>query len=112
MPNPEYLINLPARSEAEVEDEFSHPETGNPVQISSSWRRTKHIFTVTWIYDHLYPDGRVERFTVENTQEIVPADMYTDEIRSAGMKVTGVYGDFDRSIYGADSPHLICVATI
>jgi SAM-dependent methyltransferase len=112
MPNSETLLNLPARSEAEVEDEFTHPQTGNPVQVSSSWRRTKATFKMTWIYDHLLPDGRVQRFTVENTQQMLPADTYMEEIRRVGMKVTGVYGDFDRSAYRADSPQLLCVATI
>jgi hypothetical protein len=102
---------MPARSDAEFEDEFIHPQTGNPVQVSSSWRRTKHTFTVTWIYDHLLPDGMVERQTVETTHQMTQADTYMQEIRSAGMKVTGIYGDFDHTAYTADSPHLILVAT-
>ena len=112
IPNPNLLMGLPERAEAEVEDEFTHPQTGNPVQVSSLWQRTQQTFTVTWIYDHLMPDGRVERFTVETTHQIIPADTYLDELRSMGMKVAGIYGDFDRSAYHRDSLYLICLATI
>jgi SAM-dependent methyltransferase len=111
LPNPEQLKDLPAWSVAEFEDEFIHPQTGNPVQVSSSWRRTKHSFNVTWIYDHLLPDGRVERQTIETAHLMTHEDTYIEEIQSAGMKITGVYGDFNRSAYTADSPQLILVAT-
>jgi SAM-dependent methyltransferase len=112
MPNPELLKNLHERAESEVEDEFTHPQTGNPVQVSSSWQRTKHTFNVTWIYDQLLPDGKVERLTAETVHQIIPADTYLAEIRSAGIKITSIYGDFDRSAYRGDSPYLICLATI
>jgi SAM-dependent methyltransferase len=111
IPNPELMMHSPSMADAEVEDEFIHPRTGNPLQVSSSWRRTKHTFSLTWIYDHLLPDGRVERLTVETTHQIIPADTYLDEIRSAGMKVTAMCGDFNHSEYNEDSPYLICLVT-
>jgi SAM-dependent methyltransferase len=110
IPNPETLANLPAHSSNELEDEFLHPETGNPVQVSSSWRRTRDTFQVTWTYDHLFPDGRVERFTAETVHQVLPADDYLDEILNAGLEIIQVYGDFNRSQYQVDSPYLICVA--
>jgi SAM-dependent methyltransferase len=110
IPNPEYLSSLPVRSAAQLEDEFLHPQTGNPVQVSSSWRKTKSIFQVTWIYDHLFPDGRVERLTAVTSHHLLPAEGYLDEIRTAGLEVVEVYGDFDRSPYQQVSPYLICVA--
>ena len=111
VPNPQLLMQSPARSAAEFEDEFIHPQTGNPVQVNSSWRRTKRTFIVTWIYDHLLPDGTVERQTVETAHQMTPADTYLEDIRSAGLIVTEVYGDFDRSAYTTDAPHLIILAT-
>ena len=110
VPNPQLLMRSPSRSAPEFEDEFIHPQTGNPVQVNSSWRRTKHTFKVTWIYDHLLPDGRVERVTVETAHKMIPVDRYLEDIRGAGLIVTEIYGDFDRSIYTADSPHLIILA--
>jgi hypothetical protein len=112
IPNPELLMELPAKAEAEVEDEFTHPLTGNPVQVSSSWQRTMHTFNVTWIYDQLLPDGRIERLKIATVHQLIPTDTYLDEIRRVGMKVTGMYGDFDLSAYHENSPYLICLATI
>jgi SAM-dependent methyltransferase len=107
LPNPESLMSLPARSVAELEDEFIHPHTGNPVQVSSSWQRTKHTFNVTWIYDHLLMDGTVDRLTVEAIHQLIPFKTYLGEIQYVGLEVKELYGDFDRSAYTADSPHLI-----
>jgi SAM-dependent methyltransferase len=112
IPNPEVMNDLPKRAEAELEDEFIHPQTGYPVQVSNSWWRTEHIFNVTWTYDQLLPDGRVERLTVETAHQIVSTDTYLDEIKSTGMKVIATYGDFDRSEYSCESPYLICLATL
>lgn len=112
IPNPKILTDSPARSEAELEDEFLHPDTGNPVQVSNSWRRMKGTFQVTWTYDHLLPDGRVDRFTAQTVHQLLQADGYLDEIRSAGLVVNDVYGDFDRSPYLDDSPYLIWVAQL
>ncbi len=111
VPNPQVLIHAPAWSEAELEDEFVHPQTGNPVQVNSSWRRMKHTFTVTWNYDHLLPNGIVERQTVEIAHQIISVDTYLDELRHAGLTLTGTYGDFDRSAFTPDSPALILLAT-
>ncbi len=112
IPNPDVMKNLPTRSAGQVEEEFILPQTGNPVQVSSTWHRTNATFRVTWIYDHLLPDGRVERFPVETSHQMIPANAYLDEIKSVGMKVTGIYGDFDRTAYRQDSPDLIIVAAV
>ncbi len=110
IPNPSTLADLPTRSVPELEDEFLLPETDNPVQVSSAWHRTKHAFHVTWIYDQLFPDGRVERFTAETTHQLLPAIDYLEEIRSMGLEIVDVYGDFNRSPYDEASPYMICLA--
>lgn len=111
MPNPELLRKLTARSEEEIEDEFLLSQSGNPVQVSSSWQRTKHTFKVTWIYDHLLPDGTVERTKTDTVHRMVSLETYIGEIHAAGLRVTEIYGDFDRSDYTQDSPHLIILAS-
>jgi SAM-dependent methyltransferase len=111
IPNPQVLEDLPGRSGAEFEDEFIHPQSGNPVQVSSSWRRSRHTFSVTWIYDHLLPNGKVERLIIETAHQKVPAETYEREIQAAGLKVTQIYGDFNRSVYTAESPQMIIMAT-
>jgi SAM-dependent methyltransferase len=111
LPNPELLVNLPVQSAAELEDEFIHPNTGNPVQVSSSWQRTKHTFKVTWIYDHLLPDGTVDRLAVTAVHQIIPLKSYINDIEDAGLMVTELYGDFDHSKYTEASPHLILLVS-
>ncbi len=110
IPNPATLRSLPARSEAELEDKFYHPQTGNPVQVSSSWLRNKRNFRLTWYYDHLQPDGTVERHEISTLHHLISLEAYISEIQEVRMVVTHIYGDFDRSEYGENSPHCIITA--
>ncbi len=110
LPNPVMLTDLPPQSESEVEDFFFSPLDGEPVQVSSAWERSNNHFVVTWHYDHLLPDGRVERSTVKIQHSLTPAQVYMDELRRAGLEVITLYGDFDLSSYTLDSPNLIICA--
>jgi SAM-dependent methyltransferase len=112
VPNPAMLMELPAHSQVELEEEFTHPLSGNPLQVSSTWRRTKTTFTLRWFYDHLLPDGSVERMQVEIIHQLVSMEGYLDEIKVAGMEIRAIYGDFDRSVYRADSAYLILLAEV
>jgi hypothetical protein len=111
LPNLEMLLHLPLQSEAEMEDEFIHPQTGNPVQVSSTWRRRKHSFQVTWIYDHLLPNGTVDRLEVDVVHQLTPYKTYLSDIENGGLMVKEYYGDFDRSVYRADSAYLILLVS-
>ncbi|OGO32347.1 MAG: hypothetical protein A2136_07135 [Chloroflexi bacterium RBG_16_54_11] len=111
VPNPAILMHLPARAGGELEDEFIHPQTGNPVQVSSTWRRLKSVVKVTWIYDHLFPDGTVDRLSVVVEHRLISMKNYVDDFEYCGLNVTELFGDFDRSAYKPDSPHLIILAT-
>jgi SAM-dependent methyltransferase len=110
LPNPETLRHLSEKSPKELEDEFIHPLTGNPVQVSSSWHRAKHTLTLTWTYDQLFPDGKVERLNIDTVHQLTAVDEYLDDFRQAGFNICAVYGDYDRSAYLADSPSLIILA--
>ncbi len=112
MPNPEFLRDLPASSEADVDETFIHPVTGNPVQVSSGWQRTHSQFTVTWHYDHLLPDGQVERLTVQSRHELIPAEAYLDELRQAGFSIRAVCGEFDGSPADRWAANLIFLASV
>jgi len=111
LPNPELLLRLPARSQPELEDEFIHPATGNPVQVSSPWRRKKNTFTVTWTYDHLLPDGSVDRMEVNATHLVINLITYKADFEISGLVIRELFGDFDRSQYAAESPNLIILAS-
>jgi SAM-dependent methyltransferase len=110
LPNPELLRRLPATSEAEVEEVFPHPRDGEPVQVSSHWKREGQSFKVFWNYDHLLPDGRVERVSAQAVHQLNSADEYLSELEAAGFFRLQVYGDFDWSEYTRRSPSLILVA--
>ena len=112
LPNPDFLRDLPARSEADVDESFVHPVTGNPVQVSSSWQRAHGLFTVTWHYDHLLPDGAVERLTVQSRHDLIPAAAYLDELRQAGLHLQAVFGEFDGSPADRWAANLIFVASL
>jgi SAM-dependent methyltransferase len=110
LPNPAILNRLPSRAESELEEEFLHPVSGNPVQVSSAWRRTAGFFTVTWFYDHLHPDGTVERLSVQARHELLAPEEYLHEIRSAGFEGVVTYGDFNQSPYSEEADYLVFVA--
>lgn len=111
MPNPEFLSDLPASSEADVDESFIHPLTGNPVQVSSSWQRMHGKFTVTWHYDHLLPNGEVERLTIQSRHDLTPAKAYLDELRQAGLQLQAAYGEFDGSPADRWAANLIFIAS-
>jgi SAM-dependent methyltransferase len=112
IPNPDFLRDLPASSEADVDETFVHPVTGNPVQVSSSWQRTRSLFTVTWHYDHLLPDGEVERLTIHSRHDLLPAGAYLDELRQAGLSIRAAYGEFDGSPADRWAANLIFLASV
>ncbi len=110
LPNPAVLAGLPQQSDVEIEEILPHPVDGEPVQVSSAWQRSTDQFTVTWYYDHLLPDGQVERFIAQVHHTLQPVGVYTDELHRAGLVVDTLYGDFNQSPYTENSPSLILLA--
>jgi SAM-dependent methyltransferase len=111
LPNPALLRRLPLRSEAEVEESFPHPLDGEPVQVSSGWERSKQSLTIYWHYDHLLPDGRVERVSMQASHALIPLEVCQAELEVAGLDLVECYGDFDRSPYSPDAPSLVLLAS-
>ena len=111
MPNPVLFEKMMKEGETELEDAFTHPVTGNPVQVSSSWQRSSGIFTVSWHYDQLLPDGLVRRTTVQAGHNPWLVAEYMEAFRSANLSLEAAYGDFDRRPYRASSKHLILVVS-
>ena len=110
VPNSVLLAGLPDRSDAEVEEVFPDPETGDPIQVSSGWERDQQGFHLYWHYDRLSADGQVDRLTVRTTHTINSRQTYLKELARAGLTPVAVYGDFDFSAYRRNSPHLIIAA--
>jgi hypothetical protein len=93
-----------------VEEEFSHPVSGNPVQVSSEWHKNRKLFTLTWHYDHLLPDGVVERFSLETRHALQDVEAYQQEMAQAGLQVVEAWGDFEGSAYSKEAEYWVCVA--
>jgi SAM-dependent methyltransferase len=110
LPNPDWLRSLPARSPVEVEEIFPHPLDGEPVQVSSAWRRTRRALILDWYYDHLLPDGTVDRLAVQLKHDLAPVEDYLEEVRQAGFSQVQTLGGFDRSPFTVESPELIILA--
>ena len=111
LPNPTTLMNLPANGAAELEEIFTHPISGAPVQVSSAWKRTSRQCTIYWHYDHLLPEGIVRRSTMQITHQLETIKVLRDEFNRAGFTITHQLGDFNQSPYQADSPYWIILAT-
>jgi SAM-dependent methyltransferase len=110
IPNPAYLRQLPQHAEADIEEVFAHPVDGEPVQVSSAWSRSKDRLTITWIYDHLLPDGTVDRLSYQVVQHILTLEIIQSEFHAAGLEILSLYGDFNLSPLSADSIYMILTA--
>lgn len=110
IPNPEWIKQLPSESDPEVEDFFTHPIDGEPVQVSSSWSSTESKFTLWWDYDHLLPDGHVKRTRIEIIHHLKTIDSYLNELEENHLHLINIFGDYDQSKYRNKSPHLIIQA--
>jgi hypothetical protein len=109
LPNPEILRSLPSSGDSELEDGFTHPVTGNPVQVSSAWSKDQTRLEVRWHYDHLFPDGSVARCTASVAHSLARVEVFSAELSSAGLKIDTAQGDFDGSAWRPDSPYLILI---
>ena len=111
LPNPSVLTSLADESYPEMEEIFTHPLTGNPVEVYSGWEKSESQVIFKWIYVQKLPDGRYTRLQIENRQELIALETILAEFRYAGLLVKQVLGDFNGSEFGKDSPHLILVAS-
>jgi SAM-dependent methyltransferase len=112
LPNPVVLRSLPKHNPPELEEIVAHPIDGNPVQISSAWERSTNQLTIFWYYDHLFTDGRIERFSFHQAYYLASVDNYLDELRWAGFTHLTIFGNFHHSSYSENSPDLIILASV
>jgi SAM-dependent methyltransferase len=107
MPNPVVIAGLPDYGELEIEEDFIHPWSGNPVQVSSEYTKDDECYRLKWHYDHLLPNGIVDRITMETTHTLASVDDYLAEVKRASLRTSAIFGDYDYSDYNQDSPYLI-----
>jgi SAM-dependent methyltransferase len=110
LPNPSLFQKFPPQGSSEIEAVYPHPTDSEPVQVSSSWQRTEEYFTIHWHYDHLLPDGHVQRLSTQVQHHLTATKQYLAEFQAAGFEITNLYGDFQKSTYQPNSPYLIILA--
>jgi SAM-dependent methyltransferase len=110
IPNPRLLSHMPASSDEELEESFTYAQSGEPVRVSSAWKRTRTEFALTWIYECQTEAGRSQRLETTVRHRLAPPYEYLRAIAEASLVVTSTFGDFDRSPYTPDSPNWIVVA--
>ena len=109
-PNPAYLESLPVEGEFEIEDTLTHPSTGNPIQVSSGWKRSDTSVVFRWHYDQLLPDGQVVRDTVETLHSLTSIDEHLAELQAMKLDPIQMFGDYQRSEFQHNSPYAIVLA--
>ena len=111
MPNPNLLLALEeSTSEPALETIFSHPETGYPVQVGSRWERKDNVLSFIWHYDHLLPNGQIERLTASTDHQLATVEQYITEMITAGFTIRSTYRNFETGPYKPDSNYLIILA--
>jgi len=93
----------------EIEETITHPETGHPVQISSRLRSTADTLLWDWIYDHLHPNGQVEREMVTVEHFLVSKQEILSELQRENFEAVHCLGDYSGEPYSDSSPYLIVV---
>ena len=110
MPNTSLLADLSSEGETSFEATFPHPQSGEPIQVSSDWKSTAHAVTFHWHYDHLMADGRVARYTTSTKHFQQSVDAMENIFFHAGFSTIDKYGDFDQNPYHEESPYIIILA--
>jgi len=82
------------------------------LQMTSSWvdidTQQRHM---TWIFDaSSIKGGAISRTVVKSIFHYVHAHELEAELKSAGLKLNALYGDYDQGPFGEQSPRLLVVA--
>jgi len=110
LPNPALLADLPEKGELTLEGTFAHPQSGEPVQVSSDWECGGKTVIFYWHYDHLMANGRVARSTVSTKHYRQSLPEIEDIFHQVGLTIINKYGNYDKTPYILDSSYLIITA--
>ena len=93
---------------------FDDLETGNPVQVSSLERVEPDgvRVQVTWLYDELLSDGRVERTEVPMTFHMRGPEALSQLLSAAGYPSVEFFADDHRRPFWPGSDRIIACASL
>jgi SAM-dependent methyltransferase len=115
VPNPEKSFDT---SQVVFEKEASQDEpvlvlieplSGNPVQIYAVEKPDfeNKIIHVTWAFDELSPDGRVQRYQYEISYHMRSIEDTRLLIDNAGLSLRRIFGDYRYGDYGSSSDEVL-----
>jgi SAM-dependent methyltransferase len=118
IPNPSQYASFEADvsknglPESEPINDFIEPTTGNPVQVyvSEEFDKKENILQVLWIFDELFPDGKVNRLYHPATYHLRSLEETVDLLRHAQLDIKAVFGDYQRGPVDQNSHEIIIVA--
>jgi SAM-dependent methyltransferase len=110
LPNPIPAFGNPPEG-LTLERTFRDEARDTTVQQFSSLRvdRVAQLGFITWIYDEIDGSGTVKRTTAPMTLRYFFPNELAALFEQSGLRLTGLWGDYDRSPYTEDSPVLIAV---
>lgn len=121
LPGGRLVLELPPETQAftqltddtELRAAFEDMESGNPIQVSSREHaeRQGSRLHVSWLYDELLPNGRVERTEIPVTYHLRGPEALTLLLSTAGYQAIEFYADSQRRPYRAGSARLIACAS-
>jgi SAM-dependent methyltransferase len=99
-------------SETEPIHDFIEPISGNPVQVYAYEKldREQGILHVSWTFDELLPDGRVQRLHHPVTYYLRSLEEVISLLSDAKMNLKYVYGDYQHGPLGQHSHEMVIVA--
>jgi SAM-dependent methyltransferase len=109
IPNPDALSTEDSADPPEIETFFPHPFTRNPVQVSCEIVSAVEQVTFNWNYDHLMPDGKVERLRIATSHFLTSSSHFIEAFQQLGFKIENTFGDFDSSPFNINSTNLIII---
>ena len=117
VPNPDRpFATFRSDSETEVSPDepiflFIEPVSGNPVQVYAVERPDieNKIIHVTWAFDELSPDGRVQRYPYEISYHLRLIEDTTSLIEGAGLSLRELFGDYRFGSFKPTSDELIFI---
>ncbi len=103
---------FPANGELIHQATWPQPGGGRILKfVSGQWDAAEQQQHVHWIYDEETVDGQVRRTTIPQIIRYTYRWEAQLLLERTGFDLTAVYGDYEPTLYAADSPRLILAAT-
>ncbi|NDJ51944.1 MAG: class I SAM-dependent methyltransferase [Chloroflexi bacterium] len=112
LPNPVSLFAVDDVAGLVFERSFSDPESGDLImqQSIAEVDRAMQRMDITWVYDRMDAEGRLQRELIPMQFRYVMAAELKLLLSHVRLNQLELYGDYDFSPYHVDSPRLIALA--